>query len=223
LRLRVAILSNCEEAMPMFGKAGQPPAAAQGRRRMISLLPAIAISATVAAAVVVGTVLLLQGSPTPMRLSAPGAPRDGISSFSVTDASGRKRSLAEFRGKAVLVNIWATWCVPCRQEMPTLDRLQARHGGPEFEVVAVSVDLGGPERPAEFLAEIGATHLALYLADMAEVRRATGVVGLPSTLLVDREGREVHRVVGPAEWDSAETIDLIREQTGLPAEWGRQP
>jgi thiol-disulfide isomerase/thioredoxin len=208
--------------MPVFGRAGRPPAVPPGRNRMIAFLPALAISA-VAAAIVVGTVLVLQGPPTIMSLLGAAAPRSSFSSFAITDASGRKRSLAEFRGKAVLLNLWATWCVPCRKEMPTLDRLQAKHGGPDFEVITVSVDLGGPERPAKFLAEIGATHLALYLADMADVRRATGVVGLPATLLIDREGREVHRVVGPAEWDSAETIALIRDRLGLPVEWGRQP
>jgi thiol-disulfide isomerase/thioredoxin len=196
--------------MPVFGRAGRPPAVPPGRNRMIAFLPALAISA-VAAAIVVGTVLVLQGPPTIMSLLGAAAPRSSFSSFAITDASGRKRSLAEFRGKAVLLNLWATWCVPCRKEMPTLDRLQAKHGGPDFEV------------PAKFLAEIGATHLALYLADMADVRRATGVVGLPATLLIDREGREVHRVVGPAEWDSAETIALIRDRLGLPVEWGRQP
>jgi thiol-disulfide isomerase/thioredoxin len=147
----------------------------------------------------------------------------GVAALAFNDATGRERSLAEFRGKAVLLNLWATWCVPCREEMPTLDRLQARLGGNDFEVVAVSLDRSGPERVAEFLAEIGATHLSVYLADTVVVRRAIGIFGLPATLFVDREGREVHRIVGPAEWDSAESIALIRERLDLPAEWGWQP
>jgi thiol-disulfide isomerase/thioredoxin len=184
------------------------------RRRNLAL----ALAAAAVVAVVAASLLALYGkTPAPRQAEAP---RADLASLAFTDATGRVRSLAEFRGRAVLLNLWATWCVPCREEMPTLDRLQTKLGGPDFEVVAVSLDRGGPERPAAFLAEIGATHLALYLADLAEMRRTIGVFGLPATLFIDREGREVHRVVGPAEWDSADMIASIRERLDLPAETG---
>jgi thiol-disulfide isomerase/thioredoxin len=148
--------------------------------------------------------------------SVPGSAANPPLEISFADATGRMRSLREFRGKAVLVNLWATWCGPCREEMPTLDRLQAKLGGETFEVIALSVDRGGPERVADFLAEIGTSHLTVYLADMAAVRRTVGVIGLPTTLLLDPEGREVHRVVGPAQWDNPEMIALIGERLDLP-------
>jgi thiol-disulfide isomerase/thioredoxin len=188
------------------------PPSARISRRLALVLAAAAIAGAAA-----GGFFALREPP------PPGSEAQGVAALAFADASGRERSLAEFRGKAVLLNLWATWCVPCREEMPTLDRLQARLGGNDFEVVAVSLDRGGPERPADFLAEIGATHLAVYLADTVAVRRAIGVFGLPATLFIDREGREVHRVVGPAEWDSPEMIATIRERLGLPTEWGRQP
>ena len=78
------------------------------------------------------------------------------------DAAGRERTLAEWRGRTVLLNLWATWCVPCRKEMPALDALQGELGGPNFEVVAVNIDTRDPEKPLAFLKEIGVTHLAYY-------------------------------------------------------------
>lgn len=148
--------------------------------------------------------------------SRPSSAANPSLEISFADSTGRMRTLKEFRGKTLLVNFWATWCAPCREEMPTLDRLQAKLGGDAFEVVALSVDRGGPERVSEFLAEIGTAHLTVYLADLVAVRRAVGVVGLPTTLLVDRDGREVHRIVGPAEWDSPEMITIVSERLDLP-------
>ena len=116
----------------------------------------------------------------------------------VTDGRGRDLTLAAFRGRTVLLNIWATWCPPCRAEMPTLDRLQANLGGPEFHVVALSIDRGGLETVRAFYADIGIKHLDL------------GVAGLPTTLLVSAQGREVARKLGPAEWDSPSAISQIK-------------
>ena len=132
-----------------------------------------------------------------------------------TASESLTRTLSELRGKPLLVNFWATWCVSCREEMPALDRLQAQLGGPDFEVVPVSVDRGGPEVVTEFLTEIGTEHIPVYIADMVALRGPIGVFGLPTTLLIDREGREVHRWEGPAEWDSPEMIATMNELLGF--------
>jgi thiol-disulfide isomerase/thioredoxin len=126
------------------------------------------------------------------------------------DSEGQPRTLADFSGKVVLLNIWATWCIPCRKEMPTLDRLQAELGGPDFEVVALSIDRAGPEVVRKFFGEIGIKHLALHIDASSKAMFTLGVVGLPTTLLIDRESREVGRLIGPAEWDSPEMVAFIR-------------
>ncbi|MGH1479276.1 MAG: TlpA family protein disulfide reductase [Geminicoccales bacterium] len=117
---------------------------------------------------------------------------------------GETRSLADYKGKIVLLNIWATWCGPCRKEMPTLDRLQAELGGDNFQVVALSIDLAGPEVVRKFYNEIGIKHLDLLIDRESRVMRGLGVIGLPTTLLLDRNGAEIARLVGPAEWDTSE-------------------
>jgi thiol-disulfide isomerase/thioredoxin len=127
------------------------------------------------------------------------------------DSAAQPRTLADFRGKVVLLNIWATWCLPCRNEMPTLDRLQAELGGPDFEVVALSVDRKGPDAVKKFFGEIGIEHLALHIDTSSKAMFALGVVGLPTTLLIDREGKEIGRLIGPAEWDSLEMVAFIRD------------
>ncbi|MCP1336317.1 TlpA family protein disulfide reductase [Futiania mangrovi] len=127
-----------------------------------------------------------------------------------TDAGGGTLSFADFRGKVVLVNFWATWCGPCREEMPALDRLQGALGGRDFQVVAISTDRQGASVAQPFLDEIGAKNLALYLDQRGSLARALGLRGLPATLLLDGEGREVGRMFGPAEWDSHDALRLIR-------------
>jgi thiol-disulfide isomerase/thioredoxin len=133
------------------------------------------------------------------------------------DGNGRTMTLQDFRGKFVLLNIWATWCVPCREEMPTLDRLQAKLGGPDFEVVALSIDRGGPLVVSTFYSEIGIRALRIYVDTSNGAATALGVFGIPVTLLIDREGREIGRKIGPAEWDSPEIINLIRGYVAPPA------
>ncbi|MEQ8816637.1 MAG: TlpA disulfide reductase family protein [Thalassobaculum sp.] len=130
--------------------------------------------------------------------------------FEVGD--GRPLALSELRGKVVLLNIWATWCGPCRAEMPTLDRLQAGLGGPDFEVVALSIDRAGIEAVDRFYAEIGVKHLGRYIDVTAKAARDLGAYGLPTTLLIDRDGREVARHVGPAEWDTPSMTAFFRGQ-----------
>lgn len=126
------------------------------------------------------------------------------------DADGDRFTLADFGGKLVLVNFWATWCAPCRHEMPSLDRLYKAMGGNEFTVLAISIDRGGAEAAGPFLAEIGVEDLPVFYDPKGALSRASGVYGLPVTILLDGEGRELARLVGPAEWDSADAKAVIR-------------
>lgn len=137
--------------------------------------------------------------------------------FTFADAAGQAKSLADFKGKIVLLNIWATWCVPCREEMPALDKLQTKLGGKDFVVVAVNIDKGGPEKAASFLKETGATHLALYTDPTGKVFSTLKAVGMPTTLLVDRDGKEIARLVGPADWASPEAFAVIEAAIATPA------
>ena len=134
-----------------------------------------------------------------------------IPAIQFADGDGRPVALADFHGKLVLLNIWATWCSPCRREMPTLDHLQATLGGSEFEVVALSIDRAGIAVVNAFYAEIGIRHLARYIDQSGAAARHLNTVGLPTTLLVDRDGREIARYVGPAEWDAPEMIAFFRK------------
>ncbi|MBX9811181.1 MAG: TlpA family protein disulfide reductase [Burkholderiales bacterium] len=134
------------------------------------------------------------------------------------DGNGRAMTLQDFRGKFVLLNIWATWCPPCRKEMPTLDRLQAKLGGPDFEVVALSIDQGQQSLylVQEFYLQSGVKSLGIYMDSSGDASRYLEVTGLPTTLLIDREGREIGRKIGPAEWDSPETIKVIQGHLDAP-------
>ncbi|WP_082073229.1 TlpA disulfide reductase family protein [Pseudomonas sp. LFM046] len=134
-----------------------------------------------------------------------------IDDVSFVDGEGKPRSLADFRSKVVLLNLWATWCVPCRQEMPTLDRLQAKLGGNDFQVVALSLDQGGLQVVRDFYLEIGIQHLPIYLDEQMRAIQSLGAFGLPVTLLLDRQGQEIGRKAGAAEWDSPEVIALVQE------------
>ena len=126
------------------------------------------------------------------------------------DAAGAERTLADWRGKVVLLNLWATWCLPCRKEMPALDRLQAAMGSDRFEVVALSVDRTGLAGARKFLDEAKVEKLALYADSTARMATTLRAAGLPVTLLIDRDGREIGRLLGPAEWDSEDAKQLIR-------------
>lgn len=133
-----------------------------------------------------------------------------VPELAFADAAGNSRSLADYRGKIVLLNIWATWCVPCRTEMPTLDRLQGELGGPDFEVVALSIDRNGPEAVKKFFGEIGIQHLAVNVDVSSQAAFSLGIVGLPATLLIDRNGMEIGRLIGPTEWDAPEMVDFLK-------------
>jgi thiol-disulfide isomerase/thioredoxin len=127
-----------------------------------------------------------------------------------TDGEGKPRTLMDFYGKVVLLNLWATWCLPCRKEMPTLDRLQASLGGPDFQVVTLSIDRGGADVVRRFFAEIGIQHLAVHVDTSGKAGFALGTAGLPTTLLINRRGEELGRLVGPAEWDAADMVAFLK-------------
>ena len=137
----------------------------------------------------------------------------------VLDGTGRPVDLASFKGKMVLLNIWATWCPPCRQEMPSLDRLQAQLGGGDFQVVALSVDAGAKalDRVKSFYASEGIKHLAVYLDADAAAIFTLMAGGVPTTLLLDRQGRELGRMSGTAEWDSPQIVKALQALLGAQA------
>jgi thiol-disulfide isomerase/thioredoxin len=129
------------------------------------------------------------------------------------DANGRPKKLSDWRGRTVLVNLWATWCVPCRKEMPALEGLQTKLGGPDFEVVAVNIDTRDPEKPKSFLKEANLTRLGYFSDQKAKVfqdLKAVGrALGMPTSVLVDGQGCEIATIAGPAEWDSDDAVKLI--------------
>jgi len=126
------------------------------------------------------------------------------------DGAGKPRSLADFRGRVILLNLWATWCVPCRKEMPALDRLQQKLGGPGFEVAALSIDQGGIAAVRRFYEELDLRALRIYVDQNGEALGKLGSVGIPLTVLVGRDGRELWRVAGPREWDAADAVRMIK-------------
>jgi thiol-disulfide isomerase/thioredoxin len=123
--------------------------------------------------------------------------------------NGAELSLADFRGQVVLLNIWATWCGPCRAEMPSLDRLQARHGGDGLRVVAISVDDGGLPMVRRFFQQRSIRNLKLYADNDHSTAAAFDVGGIPMTVLIDREGNVVGELVGGTQWDSPEAVELV--------------
>src|SRR5258708_5802845 len=137
-------------------------------------------------------------------------PPTAVPALLFVDGYGRAMTLADFRGRVVLLNVWATWCVPCRKEMPTLDRLEAKLGGPDFQVIALSIDRQGLAVVKPFYQELGLTNLGIAVDESGKAAHLLHAVGVPLTLLIDREGREVARKMGPAEWDSPAMTTIIR-------------
>ena len=145
------------------------------------------------------------------------APRR-LPALSFRDGNGKALTLADFKGRTVLLNLWATWCVPCRKEMPTLDALQRELGSTDFEVLAINLDTRDLEKAKKFLADIGVRSLGFYedqsLATFEALKAAGRVVGLPTTFLIDGQGCELGVLQGPAEWASADALALLRAAIG---------
>lgn len=139
------------------------------------------------------------------------APRAVPAALAFQNDKGQPLSLTDFRGKVVVLNVWATWCGPCREEMPTLDNLQAQLGGPDLEVLTLSIDQAGPKVVDQFFEEIGIKHLRLYIDPTGQALNVLDILGLPTTLLVDRQGRELGRLIGAAKWDSPKMLQFFQE------------
>lgn len=146
-------------------------------------------------------------------LAVPAHPRP-LPDLAFLDGEGKPKRLSSFGGRTILLNLWATWCAPCRQEMPMLDKLQADMGDHGFEVVAVSLDVQGAFQPRAFLSEAGVEHLAFYGDPSGklfqDLKKAGRLVGLPTTLLIDAAGCEIGYLPGPAEWSSEEARAVIK-------------
>ncbi len=132
------------------------------------------------------------------------------------DPEDREITLEDFKGRTILLNLWATWCAPCIEELPTLDALQADLGSDGFEVVTISIDRGRPDKPRDFFTRLGVTHLKLYRDPSGKIGLGLKAHGLPTTLLIDPKGREIGRLVGPADWNAEDAKALI--QAHLPAQ-----
>ncbi|WP_299810969.1 TlpA disulfide reductase family protein [Tardiphaga sp.] len=130
------------------------------------------------------------------------------------DGEGQPKKLSDWRGKTVLVNLWATWCVPCRKEMPALDELQGKLGGADFEVVAINIDTRDAQKPKAFLKDGNLAKLG-YFADSSakvfqELKGVGRALGMPTSVLVDGRGCEIATIAGPAEWASEDALKLIK-------------
>jgi thiol-disulfide isomerase/thioredoxin len=185
--------------------------------RMIASMSAVLMAAIVAIIIARQAAILPAAGNSPPAISntsdgAPfivlPAPRP-VAAFSFTDRDDAPVTLADFHGRMMLLNLWATWCVPCRMEMPALDRLQAKLGGSGFTVLPLSIDYRGRDAVARFYRELGLKSLGIYIDKSANAIFAVNAVGMPTTLLIDAQGRELGRVVGPAEWDSAAMLSRL--------------
>jgi thiol-disulfide isomerase/thioredoxin len=168
--------------------------------------PAVALSRKLAP-LAQGEVAALTMATTPLRLP----------DLTFEDADGKLTKLSDWRGRTVLVNLWATWCVPCRKEMPALDALQTKLGGPNFQVVAINIDTRDPDKPKNFLKDAHLTRLGYYTDQKAKVfqdlKSIGRALGMPTSVLVDDQGCEIGTIAGPAEWNSDDAVKLITAAT----------
>ena len=146
-----------------------------------------------------------------MKRFLPADSRRAFPQAALHDAEGAELALEDFRGQVILVNLWASWCPPCKEEMPTLARLQALPGGEDFQVVAVAVENAGAAGLRAALERLGAANLPAYKDPDRRLFAALGARGLPTSVLLDRQGNEIGRLSGPAKWDSPPALRLIED------------
>ena len=143
-----------------------------------------------------------------------------LPTLAFNDAAGKPTTLADLRGKTVLLNLWATWCAPCRQEMPALDALQGKLGGDDFQVVAVNIDTRNLDKPKQWLADNKVSRLAYHADPSAKIFQELKTIGkafgMPTTIIVDRKGCELASLAGPAEWSSEDALKLLTTAKGKP-------
>jgi len=180
-----------------FGALKQAPAGDPACRGAVDLARKLAPLAQ-------GEVAALTMATAPLRLP----------DLSFADADGAAKKLSDWRGKTLLVNLWATWCVPCRKEMPALEALQSKLGGATFEVVAINIDTRDPDKPRSFLKDANLTRLGYFNDPKAKVfqdLKAVGrALGMPTSVLVDAEGCEIATIAGPAEWGGDDAVKLVK-------------
>jgi thiol-disulfide isomerase/thioredoxin len=187
------------------------------RVRTIAGLSAVATAAIIAVLIAWRAAIFAAVGSGPLASPSPsdGAPFIALQTprpvapLSFTNGDDTPLTLADFHGRLVLLNLWATWCVPCRKEMPALDRLQAKLGGPGFAVVPLSIDHRGRDAVARFYRQLGVKSLPIYVDKSANAIYAVNAVGMPTTLLIDAQGRELGRVIGPAEWDGHAMLSTL--------------
>lgn len=140
-----------------------------------------------------------------------------LSQVTFENAQGKSMTLADFKGKVVLLNIWATWCPPCVREMPTLDKLQKQLGGKDFAVVPLSVDKGGIYTVKSFYDDNFIGSLPIYVDPTTRALDTLSILGTPTTILIDKQGKEIARTMGPEDWDQAAVIAQIKHYMAAPA------
>jgi thiol-disulfide isomerase/thioredoxin len=182
---------------PLTGNAGGPP----------ECKPAVALAKKIAP-LATGEVAAVNVAKSPFK----------VPDLAFQNRDGKPVTLADFHGRTILLNLWATWCVPCRREAPTLDKLEADLGSPDFQVVAINIDTGNPQRAQDFFKKIGVKNLTYYADPSAEVfqklKEAGRAIGMPTTMLVDPKGCEIGTVAGAADWASSDALKLIKAALG---------
>ena len=135
--------------------------------------------------------------------------KPGFTSF-FEDVESNKVSISNFKDKLILVNLWATWCEPCKEEMPSLDRLQSLFDKNEFHILAISVDRGPKKNSLKFFSDFNIENIDLYFDDRNEIPREIKALGLPVSIFIDKSGNEIAKLIGPAEWDDQYFINFIK-------------
>jgi thiol-disulfide isomerase/thioredoxin len=201
-------------------------------------IPILALAALALTAILTGAILLSSAErpvSQPEHTNAgsalgrfvPASPRHAAPPVSFTDIVGQRVSISDFAGKVVLVNLWATWCLPCRREMPSLEKLQTRFGD-KIAILAISEDIGGKKVVTPFIDKLGLRVVKIYLDPKSRVGRDFKVDGLPTSILIDREGRVVGRVEGEADWTSPPLLTAVEplvtaDNTVTPTSPGAHP
>jgi thiol-disulfide isomerase/thioredoxin len=137
-----------------------------------------------------------------------------LTDFTFSDGSGRSLTLKDFRGTFILVNIWAAWCPPCKEEMASLNHVALLLANKDLKIVPISIDVSGTLAVRSFYERLGLKNLSIYIDPSTKVMNALAIIGVPTTLLIGRDGREIGRMVGPAQWDAPAGVKHILEIAG---------